>query len=140
VKKEDGLAARALNPGLQSFVFTDLKTGESRETGFQYGDLNHLQFNPVGFRLMPLEQESVKALQAKWTHQVVDMSRRLVAFKDESIGSVTGWKWDFGDGTTSTEQNPQHAYTRGGDFVVTLEVSGPAGASRSQRVWDVSLR
>ena len=46
VKKEDGLAARALNPTLQSFVFTNLETGESRETGFQYGDLNHLQFNP----------------------------------------------------------------------------------------------
>ena len=28
VKKEDGLAPRALNPGLQSFVFTNLKTGE----------------------------------------------------------------------------------------------------------------
>src|SRR5262249_45432427 len=47
VTKEDGLAARALNPSLQSFVFTNLKTGSSRETGFQYGDLNHLQFNPV---------------------------------------------------------------------------------------------
>ena len=34
VTKEDGLAPRALNPGLQSFVFTDLKTGASRETGF----------------------------------------------------------------------------------------------------------
>ena len=89
---------------------------------------------------MPLEPERVKPLQAKWTHQVVDMSRRLVAFKDHSIGNVTAWKWDFGDGSTSTEQNPQHAYTRAGDFVVTLEVTGPAGTSRFQRVWDVSLR
>ena len=47
VKKEDGLAPRALNPGLQSFVFTNLKTGQALETGFQYGDLNHMQFNPV---------------------------------------------------------------------------------------------
>ncbi len=29
---------------------------------------------------------------------------------------------------------------RAGDFVVTLEVSGPEGTSRFQRVWDVSLR
>jgi hypothetical protein len=94
----------------------------------------------VGFRLMPLEPELVKALQARWTHQVVDMSHRLVAFKDQSIGNITGWKWDFGDGATSTEQNPQHVYTRAGDFVVTLEVAGPAGTSRLQRVWDVSLR
>src|SRR5205823_13491314 len=52
VTKEDGLAPRALNPGLQSFVFTNLKTGESRETGFQYGDLNHMQFNPVDPNLL----------------------------------------------------------------------------------------
>ena len=32
VAKEDGLAGRALNPTLQSFVFTSLKSGESRET------------------------------------------------------------------------------------------------------------
>jgi hypothetical protein len=94
----------------------------------------------VGFRLMPLEPPFRKALQARWTHQVVDPGRRLVAFKDESIGEITGWRWDFGDGSTSVEQHPQHAYPRAGDFVVTLEVSGPAGTSRHQRVWDVSLR
>ncbi len=94
----------------------------------------------VGFRLMPLEPPPAQELRAKWTHTVVDMSRRLVAFKDESLGAVTSWKWDFGDGSGSTEQHPQHAYSRGGDFVVTLEVSGPQGTSRFQRVWDVSLR
>lgn len=94
----------------------------------------------VGFRLMPLEAPPAKPLQAKWMHTVVDMSRRLVAFTDQSVGQVTAWKWDFGDGATSTEQHPQHVYSRGGDFVVTLEVSGPEGTSRFQRVWDVSLR
>jgi uncharacterized membrane protein len=88
---------------------------------------------------MPLEPPPSR-LQARWTHKVVDMNRRLVAFTDQSIGNVTAWKWDFGDGATSTETHPQHAYTRAGDFVVTLEVSGPDGTSRFQRVWDVSLR
>ena len=94
----------------------------------------------VGFRLMPLEPALVKPLRAAWTHQVVDMSRRLVAFRDQSVGNVTAWKWDFGDGATSAEQHPQHAYPRAGDFVVTLEVEGPGGTSRFQRVWDVSVR
>jgi len=93
----------------------------------------------VGFRLMPLEA-APKGLRAKWTHKVVDMDRRLVAFIDQSAGEVTAWKWDFGDGSTSTDRHPQHAYSRAGDFVVTLEVSGPAGTSRFQRVWDVSVR
>src|SRR5262245_46952051 len=52
VTKEDGLAPRALNPGLQSFIFTNLKTGTALETGLQYGDLNHMQFNPVDPNLL----------------------------------------------------------------------------------------
>ncbi len=94
----------------------------------------------VGFRLMPLEAVPAAKPRAHWTHKVVDMNRRLVAFTDQSVGQVTSWKWEFGDGGTSTEQHPQHAYTRAGDFVVTLEVSGPGGTSRFQRVWDVSVR
>ena len=35
------------------------------------------------------------------------------------------------------EQHPQHVYPRAGDFVVTLDVAGPGGTSRLQRVWDV---
>ncbi|MGN6435651.1 MAG: PKD domain-containing protein [Agriterribacter sp.] len=38
-------------------------------------------------------------------------------------GTATGaneWMWDFGDGTTATEQNPQHTYTDTGRFDVTL--------------------
>jgi len=52
------------------------------------------------------------------------MDRRLVSFKDETIGKATSWKWDFGDGSVSTEQNPIHRYARGGDYVVVLEVAG----------------
>ena len=66
------------------------------------------------------------------------MNRRLVAFTDQSVGQVTAWKWDFGDGATSTEQHPQHAYTRGGDFVVTLEVTGPEGLAIPARLGRVA--
>jgi hypothetical protein len=93
------------------------------------------------FRLMPLEPSLRPALAAQWSWSVVDMDRRLVAFKDESIGSVTAWKWDFGDGTTSTEQHPQHAYGKPGTFVVILDVTDSEDAtSRRSKVWDVQLR
>lgn len=52
-----------------------------------------------------------------------------VSFTDLSTGAKDEWLWDFGDGTTSTEQNPQHEYTQLGVFTVTLEVSGPGGTS-----------
>jgi PKD repeat protein len=68
------------------------------------------------------------------------MPRRRVAFRDESMGQVDAWKWSFGDGTTSTEQNPIHQYAKGGDYIVTLEATGPQGTSRREKIWDVALR
>jgi PKD repeat protein len=45
-----------------------------------------------------------------------------VAFTDVSVGAST-WLWDFGDGTTSTMQNPVHVYENIGDFDVTLTIT-----------------
>ncbi|MFA7303032.1 MAG: PKD domain-containing protein, partial [Methanoregula sp.] len=48
-----------------------------------------------------------------------------VQFTDTSAGSVTTWNWTFGDGSTSTEQNPTHAYPTAGNKTVTLAVGNP---------------
>ena len=48
-------------------------------------------------------------------------------FNDQSSGDViVGWNWNFGDGTTSTEQHPEHTYevTEPTSFTVTLTVTG----------------
>jgi parallel beta-helix repeat protein len=50
-----------------------------------------------------------------------------VTFTDASTGPITTWSWDFGDGQTSTQQNPSHTYTDVGDFTVSLAVTGPGG-------------
>lgn len=101
-----------------------------------YGDASEL----CAFRLMPLETRFRKPIEAQWTFQVLDMSRRRVAFRDLSEGEITSWKWDFGDGTTSTEQNPIHEYKEAANFVVVLDVEGPEGKSRRSKVWDVQLK
>jgi PKD repeat protein len=49
-----------------------------------------------------------------------------VGFHDQSTGA-TGWSWDFGDGGTSTVQNPYHFYSNPGEYTVTLRVTGPGG-------------
>ena len=52
-------------------------------------------------------------------------------FRDLSAGEITSWLWDFGDGTTSAERNPQHTYQKcPGDkemCTVTLTVCGSGG-------------
>jgi hypothetical protein len=100
-----------------------------------YGKADEL----VAFKLMPLEPQFRK-FDADWSFKILDMDRRLVAFHDDSQGKITAWKWTFGDGATSTEQNPTHAYQKGGDFTVVLEVEGPEGKSRREKIWDVALR
>ncbi|MDI6795195.1 MAG: PKD domain-containing protein, partial [bacterium] len=51
-----------------------------------------------------------------------------VDFSDSSTGDVLSWLWEFGDGDTSTVQNPQHMYTNPGDYTVTLVVGGGCGS------------
>jgi hypothetical protein len=101
-----------------------------------YGNASQL----CAFKLMPLEPQFRKSIEAQWSFKVVDMDRRLVAFKDQSTGNITSWKWDFGDGETSPDQNPIHQYQRAGNLVVVLDVEGPAGKSRRSKVWDVQLK
>ncbi|MDY9927697.1 PKD domain-containing protein [Methanosarcina sp.] len=45
-----------------------------------------------------------------------------VSFIDNSTGSPTSWLWDFGDGVTSTAQNPTYIYNESGGYIVTLTV------------------
>ncbi|MDZ7743115.1 MAG: PKD domain-containing protein [Bacteroidota bacterium] len=52
-----------------------------------------------------------------------------VDFMDLSTGNIDSWSWDFGDGSNSTDQNPQHIYNDPGTYTVSLEVSGPGGSS-----------
>lgn len=40
---------------------------------------------------------------------------------------ITGWSWDFGDGNTSTQQNPRHSYAAAGTFNVRLTVTSANG-------------
>lgn len=51
-----------------------------------------------------------------------------VDFTDLSGGAITGRSWSFGDGGSSTAQDPVHTYTSSGSYTVTLTVSGPGGS------------
>jgi len=51
-----------------------------------------------------------------------------IQFTDKSVGDISNWQWDFGDGMGSSEQNPSHAYNNIGRYSVRLQVTGPDGA------------
>lgn len=50
-----------------------------------------------------------------------------VAFTDRSRNGPTSWQWDFGDGASSTERNPTHAYAEPGIYTVSLVVANELG-------------
>jgi len=54
-------------------------------------------------------------------------------------GTVTGWTWEFGDGETSTLQNPQHTYATGGPYTVTLVAVDDRGNLSDPSLGSVSL-
>ena len=58
-----------------------------------------------------------------------DCSFDSSAASDDS--GITGWAWDFGDGTVSAEANPGHVYAANGSYTVTLVVTDAGLASDS---------
>ncbi len=63
-----------------------------------------------------------------------------VKFEDTSSGHVRLWRWNFGDGFTSTDRNPVHVYQESGTYSVQLEVVGPGGSSRTERKSLITVR
>ncbi len=53
----------------------------------------------------------------------------VVSFTDASTGNPTAWSWSFGDGGTSTVQNPSHTFAAAGTYTVSLTASNAAGSS-----------
>ena len=54
-----------------------------------------------------------------------------VQFDDLSANggaAITGWQWQFGDGATSTQREPEHTYTQPGAYTVVLRVTSAQGS------------
>ena len=52
-----------------------------------------------------------------------------IQFDDNSLGGVTNWDWNFGDGTSSSDANPTHQYSSPGSYTVVLTVTNSNGTN-----------
>jgi PKD repeat protein len=58
----------------------------------------------------------------------IEVNGTSVSFANKSTGA-TSYKWDFGDGSESTEESPTHAYPGKGKYVPTLYATSAGGAT-----------
>ena len=62
-----------------------------------------------------------------------------VSFTDLSTQSPTSWSWTFGDGGSSSAQNPSHQYTGIGDYTVSLHACNAVGCDTETKVDYISV-
>ncbi len=65
-----------------------------------------------------------------------------IVFTDQSKdngNAITSWLWNFGDGQTSTEQNPKHIYTNAGLFKVILKVQNSTNCNAIELSKDLKI-
>ncbi|MEM7103207.1 MAG: PKD domain-containing protein, partial [Bacteroidota bacterium] len=74
------------------------------------------------------ETITITVLPAPVANFSVANSGLTANFTDLSTGNPTSWMWDFGDGNSSTSQNPSHTYTNAGSYTVCLTVTNNCGS------------
>lgn len=66
---------------------------------------------------------------AEFSDTVSELTATFVDASTQGTNAITTWAWDFGDGSTSTAQNPTHTYAAGGTYAVSLTVTDSIGLS-----------
>jgi len=107
-------------------------TGNWIESNPMIGDDGTLYFGSNDGKMYAFRDLSP---EADFTANVTSGSAPLaVTFTDSSTGTVNRWLWVFGDGSTSTLQNPSHAYTEPGIYTVRFSVMGLDGATAKSKI------
>ncbi|MEO0473243.1 MAG: PKD domain-containing protein, partial [Bacteroidota bacterium] len=155
----DFVSADTLGCAPQTVSFTNLSTSAYTITYYKWlfgdGDSAELVANPVHayntdgiytVSLIIVDQNGcsdtiTKPNYIRLSHPIADFafsSNQVcpgipvgVSFTDTSVPDTTlvSWNWDFGDGTTSTQQNPNHSYATPGVYTVRLIVTNILGCS-----------
>jgi subtilisin family serine protease len=68
---------------------------------------------------------------ADFSYECTDLTCVFTDQSADSDGNIVSHSWDFGDGATSTEQSPTHAFAGQGTYMVALTVTDDVGASNT---------
>jgi len=130
-----------------SFCFTDT-TSNINSWAWDFGDSNtstlqnpcHVYSGPGNYVVCLTVTDSCSSTtfcdtvtvcttpNSAWTSST---NNYTASFSDISTGPPTSWFWDFGDGNTSTLQNPTHTYTVAGTYTTCLTIANACGADSS---------
>lgn len=90
-------------------------------------------------KTITVSQSSYSAPVANFTCDVMTgIAPLTVNFTSTSTGTITAFLWDFGDGGTSTIQNPSHLFSNAGNYTVILTVTGPGGSNSMSKTITVT--
>jgi PKD repeat protein len=118
----DGTSSTARNP---VYVYRVPGIYDVSLTVFAIDGSRLVSDTTVKVDLVTVEGTPVPGLVANFTAAPFSGTAPLsVQFTDTSTGNPKFWKYDFGDGFTSSSQNPEHIYRRPGTYTVKLTVTG----------------
>ena len=83
-----------------------------------------------------VQQDNNALPTSDYSTQVNDFT---ISFENQSTGEISNYLWDFGDGTTSTLENPMHTFSTAGTYNVCLTVSNDCGSNTSCNNFSFSL-
>jgi PKD repeat protein len=136
-----------------SVTFTDASTGSPASWSWIFGDGNTSTLeNPTNtyvnngtYSVTLTEKNSVGSNTTTMTDYIVvgavepvagftanpisGTAPLMIQFTDSSTNTPTSWTWDFGDGGTSSAQNPVHTYSTAGTYTVTLIATNTEGSN-----------
>ena len=126
----------ALTSVVVSFNATDLEaTSYNGEIRIESNDLNNATvIIPVTLTVTPMNQPPVASASASQENGTAHLTVAFTGSGEDSDGVITSYEWTFGDGGSSTLQNPGHTYERPDTYTATLTVTDDCGVTGSDNV------
>lgn len=115
------------------------KNGDKSNLTLTVQVLSDVDYNAVPYQIVngvfeikelppPVNQPPVADFEFSPAQPAAGQTVQFIDKSKDPDGQVKSWNWDFGDGATSTEQNPSHIYRTAGTFTVKLVVTDDKGA------------